>query len=266
MTKPVTLSVCMIVKNEEAVLDACLQDAKRFADELIIADTGSCDRTKEIASTYTRKVYDFAWCDDFASARNFSYSKAGCDYIMWLDADDRIDEANCCKINEWKYHAEGKLVLAGYDRPENGGIFVYPRIVKSSAGFKWQGIIHEHLVPPDGTRLLEADVLEADFVIRHNKQSEPDYMRNIHIMEKLDEKELHESFWLCAQCFLDCVLAGEPERAAYYLAVAEYSDTPFKARLNDYALINSVLKHRKLYDALLQWNAMYLACKKRIPS
>ncbi|MCR5288432.1 MAG: glycosyltransferase family 2 protein [Treponema sp.] len=263
MKSPATLSVCMIVKNEETVLDACLQDTTRFADELIIVDTGSTDRTKEIAACYTTQVYDFTWCDDFAAARNFSYGKAGCDYIMWLDADDRIDDENCRKIHAWKAEASGSLILAGYARPENGGVFIYPRIVKRSKGFIWQGIIHEHLVPPEEMRLSKADVVQADFVIRHAKHGEPDYARNIRIMEKLSEQELHDSFWLCAQCYLDCVLSGKIDKAAYYLALAEKSATPFAERLSDYQLINNVLKYRKLYDALLQWNAMYLRSKEQ---
>ncbi len=88
----------MIVKDEAAVLADCLEGACRFADELVIVDTGSTDETKEIASRYTDRVFDFTWCDDFASARNFSYSKASCDHIMWLDADDRITPENIQSI------------------------------------------------------------------------------------------------------------------------------------------------------------------------
>lgn len=60
-----TVSLCMIVKNEEKVLGRCLDSAKEIADEIIIVDTGSTDRTKEIAAEYTEKIYDFKWNDDF---------------------------------------------------------------------------------------------------------------------------------------------------------------------------------------------------------
>jgi glycosyltransferase involved in cell wall biosynthesis len=86
-----TLSVCMIVKDEEPVLARCLACARRFADEIIVVDTGSVDRTKEIAAGFTDRVYEYAWRDDFAAARNYSYSLANCDYIMWLDADDVVE-------------------------------------------------------------------------------------------------------------------------------------------------------------------------------
>ena len=71
-----TVSLCIIVKNEEAVLARCLESIRAGVEEIIIVDTGSDDATKEIASRYTDLVYDFAWRDDFSAARNFSFSKA----------------------------------------------------------------------------------------------------------------------------------------------------------------------------------------------
>ena len=88
----ITISLCMIVKNEEDVLERCLRSAEGIADEIIIADTGSTDQTKEIALRCGAKVYDFVWKDDFAAARNFAFSKATCDYLFWLDADDVVPE------------------------------------------------------------------------------------------------------------------------------------------------------------------------------
>ena len=61
-------------------------------DEIIVVDTGSVDRTKEIVEKYTSNIYDFQWIDDFAAARNFSFSKATQEYILWLDADDVLLE------------------------------------------------------------------------------------------------------------------------------------------------------------------------------
>ena len=72
----ITISLCMIVKNEEKVLARCLDSLEGLMDEIIIVDTGSTDRTKEIAAGYTDKIYDFEWVDDFSAARNFSFSKA----------------------------------------------------------------------------------------------------------------------------------------------------------------------------------------------
>lgn len=78
----ITISLCMIVKNEEQVLSRCLDSLAGLMDEIIIVDTGSCDRTREIAARYTDKIYDYIWKDDFADARNFAFSKASMEYII----------------------------------------------------------------------------------------------------------------------------------------------------------------------------------------
>ena len=75
-----TISLCMIVKNEEAVLARCLDSVKGLVDEMVIVDTGSSDRTKEIARQYTGRMFDFPWKEDFSAARNFSFSQAAMDY------------------------------------------------------------------------------------------------------------------------------------------------------------------------------------------
>lgn len=88
------ISLCMIVKNEEKVLDRCLSSVVNLIDEIIVVDTGSTDNTKEIASKYTHNIYDFEWINDFSAARNYAASKATGEWILVLDADEYIDEEN----------------------------------------------------------------------------------------------------------------------------------------------------------------------------
>lgn len=92
------ISACMIVKNEEKNLQRAVESLLSFADELVIVDTGSTDRTKQIAKRYTNEVYEFNMCNDFAAARNFAFSKCSMDYIYTADADEVIDEENQTKI------------------------------------------------------------------------------------------------------------------------------------------------------------------------
>ena len=94
----ITISLCMIVKNEEEVLDRCLSSIADLMDEIIIVDTGSTDRTKEIARRYTSKIYDFTWTGNFADARNYSFSKASAQYIYCADADEVLDAENHAKF------------------------------------------------------------------------------------------------------------------------------------------------------------------------
>ena len=90
----ITISLCMIVKNEERILRRCLDSVADLVDEIVIVDTGSRDETKKIAAGYTEFVYDFEWVDDFSAARNFAFSKATQEYIYSADADEVLDEAN----------------------------------------------------------------------------------------------------------------------------------------------------------------------------
>ena len=90
----ITISLCMIVKNEEDVIGRCLASVSDLVDEINIVDTGSTDRTKEIVKTYTDRIWDFEWVDDFALARNYSFQQATQEYVLWLDADDVLAEVD----------------------------------------------------------------------------------------------------------------------------------------------------------------------------
>ena len=92
------VSLCLIVKNEEANLPNCLGSAADLVDDIVVVDTGSTDRTKEVAARFGARVFDFPWCDNFAAARNESLSHASGEWIFWLDADDRLDEDNRRKL------------------------------------------------------------------------------------------------------------------------------------------------------------------------
>jgi peptidoglycan/xylan/chitin deacetylase (PgdA/CDA1 family) len=91
LLKKPTLSLCMIVKNEQDCLARCLNSAKNVVDEIIIGDTGSTDTTKEIAMQFTKKVIDVPWQNDFSVARNEVLKHATSDWILILDADEILD-------------------------------------------------------------------------------------------------------------------------------------------------------------------------------
>ncbi|MHB1037029.1 MAG: glycosyltransferase family 2 protein [Pirellulales bacterium] len=85
------LSLTMIVQNEETNLAECLSCVADFVQEIIVIDTGSSDRSREIARQFGAQVYDFRWCDDFAAARNEALRHARSPWLFWMDADDRLD-------------------------------------------------------------------------------------------------------------------------------------------------------------------------------
>lgn len=87
----IPISVCIIAKNEEKNIENCLKPLKNFPFEIIVADTGSTDNTKEIAGKYADKVLDFTWVNDFSAARNFSIEQASHDWILVLDCDEFLN-------------------------------------------------------------------------------------------------------------------------------------------------------------------------------
>src|SRR5216683_2753537 len=93
-----SVSLCLMVRNEEEALPGCLQSVAGIANEIIVVDTGSTDRTKETAASFGAKVFDFPWIDDFAAARNECIRHATGEWIFWMDADERMDEVNREKL------------------------------------------------------------------------------------------------------------------------------------------------------------------------
>src|SRR6516164_7707722 len=92
MQPAMRVSLCMIVKNEEANLADCLQSVADLVDEMVVVDTGSTDRTREIAPGFGARVHDFPWVDSFAAARNETLRHATGEWTLRMDADDRVDE------------------------------------------------------------------------------------------------------------------------------------------------------------------------------
>lgn len=184
----ITISLCMIVKNEERVLARCLDSLIGLMDEIIIVDTGSTDKTKEIAKKYTDKVYDFAWVDDFSAARNFSFSKATMDYIYVADADEVLDEKNRAEFQKLKeamlpeveivqmYYANQKSFNTVYNFDKE----YRPKLYKRLRNFLWVDPIHESVN-------LEPIVFDSDIVINHMPESNH-AKRDLSVFEKMVAK------------------------------------------------------------------------------
>ena len=92
------ISVCIIAKMKKHGSKQCLKSIKPCGFEIVVVDTGSTDRTKEIAAKYTNYLYDFVWCDDFSAARNFAVSKASNNWILILDCDEYVQELDVAKL------------------------------------------------------------------------------------------------------------------------------------------------------------------------
>ncbi|WP_010275972.1 tetratricopeptide repeat-containing glycosyltransferase family 2 protein [Paenibacillus senegalensis] len=177
----ITVSLCMIVKNEEDALPRCLESVRDIVDEIVIVDTGSDDRTKEIAAAFTPLIYDFEWIHDFAAARNYSFDKATQEYCMWLDADDILLPDDARKLLQLKEALDPAIDAVTMDYAavvDNDGTVLdrvrRNRLLKRARQFRWEGVVHED-IPVD-----EALVLNSDIRVTHRK-SRPVTTRNLDI-------------------------------------------------------------------------------------
>ncbi|MDF2945312.1 MAG: glycosyl transferase family 2, partial [Herbinix sp.] len=164
----ITVSVCMIVKDEEKVLSRCLDSLKGFADEVIIVDTGSTDATKQIATRYTDKIYDFTWIHDFSAARNYSFTKATMDYIYVADADEVIDEENRQRLLLLKQNLLPEIEIVqmqyanqlAFNTTYNFNVEYRPKLYKRLRSFRWVEPLHESVA-------LSPVIYDSDIVILH---------------------------------------------------------------------------------------------------
>ncbi|KLU57495.1 hypothetical protein EL84_02995 [Paenibacillus sp. VT-400] len=182
-----TISLCMIVKNEEQVLGRCLESVKDVVNEIIIVDTGSTDMTLDIARKYTDKIYSFEWVNDFSAARNESLKYATSDYILVLDADEYLEvgadfqkdlEKNC---DYYLFRIRNEI---SWDR---NFTFAAIRLFKNHISLKFENRLHEHLNIINGT--AEYTMGESNLLINHvgytdGKMLEKDkHKRNLPLME-----------------------------------------------------------------------------------
>ncbi len=180
----ITISLCMIVKNEEAVLARCLDRVSNLVDEIVIVDTGSTDRTKQIAEKYTGLIFDFPWIDDFAAARNYSFTHATQEYIFWLDADDVLDEEAQKRFRDLRKTLDGAVDVVtmpyhlAFDEYGNLSFSLRRnRLVKREKGFQWRGKVHEYLE-------VYGHTVHSDVAVIHKKEGGHND-RNLRIYEKM---------------------------------------------------------------------------------
>lgn len=181
----ITVSLCMIVKNEEETLRRCLDSVRDLVEEMIVVDTGSTDRTVEIAEDCGAIVRTFPWCDDFAAARNFSFAQATMQYCMWLDADDVLEPADRQAFQKLKetLTPDTDVVMLRYHTgfgADGAPAFTYwrERLLRRAAGFRWQGAVHEAIAPA-------GKIVYGDAAVCHRKIGPGDPDRNLRIFEGL---------------------------------------------------------------------------------
>jgi tetratricopeptide (TPR) repeat protein len=188
------VSLCMIVKNEEANLPACLATVADLVHEIVVVDTGSTDRTKEVAARLGAHVFDFPWVDNFAAARNESLRQASGDWIFWMDADDRLDEENRCKLRALfaglgsenvAYMMKCRLLVApGSGEAER--VVDHARLFRRDPQIRWHYRVHEQILP--AICKLGGEPRLTDAVVHHigyqDRSRQPEKLqRNLRLMQ-----------------------------------------------------------------------------------
>ena len=146
------ISVCLIAKNEEKHIDECLKRLQPYGFEIVLADTGSTDRTVELARKYTDRIYHFDWCNDFSAAKNFAMQKASHDWILSLDCDEYtevIDQKVLRKcMDSYPRHA-GRILIRNRFTQDGQTSYEQVRVSRfiNRRYFHFEGVVHEQLVP-----------------------------------------------------------------------------------------------------------------------
>lgn len=255
-----TISLCMIVKNESKQLALSLESVKDYVDEIIIVDTGSTDNTKEIASLYTSHVYDFTWNSSFSDARNYSIEHATCDWILWMDADevfvtntetpfeeiDNQESHSICSIKMKHFITDIKSIC--YEHYKS----YHHRIFRNHQNRTFLGNIHESislLAEDDLDAILVLSTIElhhSGYIGRNTKEK---VMRNLTIL--LEEKEkTPDNGWLDYHIAVELYQMNEIEKSFHFInyAIRSFLAQELKPPALFYKLKYDILINTKSYD------------------
>jgi tetratricopeptide (TPR) repeat protein len=217
----------MIVKDEAADLGRCLGSVAGLVAEAVLVDTGSTDRTKEVATQLGVRVFDFPWCDSFAAARNESLTHATGDWILWLDADELLDQENRQKLARlFTGLASSPAVAylmkqrsAPTDRFGVATLTDHIRLFPNVPRLRWQYRVHEQIIP--SLSQLGLEVRQADITIEHLGYCDPavvqhKWERNRRLLQ-IDHAEHPDDPFILFNLGSACVTTGELRDAESYL-------------------------------------------------
>jgi tetratricopeptide (TPR) repeat protein len=211
-TRQPTIAVCVITKNEEEFIGSCLDSVRPFVDELVVVDTGSTDRTVEIAREHGARVEFFAWCDDFAAARNAAINATTSDWILMLDADEELDSSSAPALRElirqrlpqdmigYSIMIENRLRNGSEDSIRHAVTRLFPRL----SDLRYVGTIHEDLFRVSDPKRSQVQFVPQIRVFHYG------YDPVVYVARAKDERNLR---------MLELALEREPEnpRILYHL-------------------------------------------------
>jgi tetratricopeptide (TPR) repeat protein/SAM-dependent methyltransferase len=237
----------MIAKNEEANLPPCLGSVADLVDEMIVVDTGSTDRTREVAAQLGARVVDFAWVDSFAAARNESLRHATSAWIFWLDGDEWLDADNRQRLRD--LFAQLPDANVGYvmkqqstSDPVSGdkSIFAQVRLFRNDPRIRWHYRVHEQILP--ALEQSGATIAFTDIVIEHAGYEEPALYRrkqerNLQLLLREDAEHPNDPLTLFNLGLTHHCLGNPTEAMAYWQRSLERSPATLSLVRKLYALL-----------------------------
>jgi predicted Zn-dependent protease len=238
----IRLSLCMIVRNEEQLLPGCLESVRGVVQELVVVDTGSTDRTPEIVRAHQGLLLRHAWREDFSAARNDSLKAATGDWILWLDADERLrpkEHGRLRRLIEGNASEDVFLVPIRSETPTGAQVTQGHRLFRNRRGIRFTGRIHEQVSPSFASARARMG-RAADFTIDHlgynfsADKLRSKYERNLGLLQaakRQDPRDAYVRFCLGQALLLLGNAAGaESEIRA---ALGEMPSEPISKRLPD---------------------------------
>ncbi len=233
------LSVCMIVKNEQEFIENCLKSIQPIADEIIVVDTGSSDKTLEIARAFAAKIFSFQWINDFSAARNEALKQATGDWILHLDADETLEETSAGKIRPLISTTDSDALIVSvrnYHPPQDMVKYLDSgqiRLFRNRPEYRYRNAIHEQItfsIEENGGSIKDAPLLIHHFGYQTGNAQKAE--RNRILLEKKVQEnpedgylqfklgETYKALQLnekAKTCFLKALSANEPKLSSEIL-------------------------------------------------
>lgn len=246
------ISLCMIVKNEEAILPRCLASVQNVVDEMIIVDTGSTDKTREVAQAAGAKLYEFQWIDDFSAARNYSLAQASGKWILVMDADEELERDSGRRMRELAQEdgADAYWVIQRNfyrSRLQNTLDIPHLRFFRNHPNYRYRKRYHEEntsaIVENKGRIAHDKQglIIFHDGYLHPSAQGKPRVERAIQTM-RLALSEQPDNAWLMAKLGIDLYSIGESDEA-YKLLYKFATADPATA---DFGQVNVIDTHEAL--------------------
>lgn len=201
----------MIVKNEEQFLDECLKSVREVADQIVVVDTGSTDNTVAIARSHKAEVYSFEWIGDFAAARNESIKHACGDWILWLDADERLDKGSISELHSLLKPETKPIayIIPIYNYLQDGKNYKISsahRLFTNGQGIQFQGRIHEQVAY--SISRLGGSERPCNIILHHYGYA---------LEDAAQEQKNRRN-----RVLLEAMVAGEPDNAYAHFTLAQH--------------------------------------------